>query len=124
MPRELGKAGNAVMNEIKHVQALGGSEGEAEARTDAAWLTEAARAIYAMLSPKERAVLLAAARGAEDKEIAVELGCTLSTVRTLWQRTYKKTRTVSRRRLIAAIWERACHLASRHFLNDVTDPLE
>jgi DNA-binding CsgD family transcriptional regulator len=85
------------------------------------WI-EAASGIYAALSPKERAVLLAAARGSEDKEIAADLGCTLSTVRTLWQRTYKKTRTASRRRLIAAIWEEACHLASRHFLNDVTSP--
>jgi DNA-binding CsgD family transcriptional regulator len=91
---------------------------------DAAWLAQAARAIFAELSPKERAVLLAAARGAEDKEIAAELGCTLSTVRTLWQRTYKKTRTASRRRLIAALWEKACQLASCHFLSDVTEPLE
>ena len=108
------------MSLIKHVETNGASRDEAEAPADAAWLTEAARVIYAMLSPKERAVLLAAARGAEDKEIADELGCTLSTVRTLWQRTYRKTRTASRRRLIAAIWEHACLLASRHFLNDVT----
>ena len=82
----------------------------------AARLSEAASEIYAVLSPKERAVLLAAARGAEDKEIAAELGCTLSTVRTLWQRTYRKTHTASRRRLIAARWQQACHLASLSFL--------
>ena len=92
--------------------------------TDDEWLTEAARAVYADLSPREQAVLLAAARGAEDKEIAVDLGCTLSTVRTLWQRTYKKTHTASRRRLIATLWEEACQRASCHFLNDVTTPRE
>lgn len=64
--------------------------------------------------------MLAAARGAEDKEIAAELRCTLSTVRTLWQRSYKKTRTASRRRLLAALWEEACQRACRHFSNDVT----
>lgn len=96
------------------------ARGDAESRADFACLTEAARVVYAVLSPTERAVLLAAARGAEDKEIADELGCTLSTVRTLWQRTYKKTHTASRRRLIAAIWVHAFSLASRHFLNDVT----
>ena len=92
--------------------------------TNDEWLTEAARAVYADLSPREQAVLLAAARGAEDKEIAVDLGCTLSTVRTLWQRTYKKTHTASRRRLIARLWEEACQRASCHFLNDVTRPRE
>jgi DNA-binding CsgD family transcriptional regulator len=60
------------------------------------------------LSPKEQAVALAAARGAEDKEIASELACTLSTVRTLWQRIYRKTHTTSKRRLISAIWNEAC----------------
>jgi DNA-binding NarL/FixJ family response regulator len=85
-------------------------------RAESRWLTEAVQATYASLSPKEQAVLLAAARGAEDKEIAAELGCTLSTVRTLWQRTYKKTHMASRRRLIAGIWEHACHLASLSFL--------
>jgi DNA-binding CsgD family transcriptional regulator len=92
--------------------------------TDDEWLTDAARAVYATLSPREQAVLLAAARGAEDKEIAADLGCTLSTVRTLWQRTYKKTHTASRRRLIAKLWAEACQRASCHFLNDVTEPLE
>lgn len=92
--------------------------------TDREWLSEAARIVYASLSPRERAVLLAAARGAEDKEIAADLGCTLSTVRTLWQRTYKKTHTASRRRLIATLWQEACQRASCHFLNDVTSPLE
>ena len=96
----------------------------AKEHTDAEWLTEAAGTVYAALSPRERAVLLAAARGAEDKQIAADLGCTLSTVRTLWQRIYKKTRTVSRRRLVATLWEEACQLASCHFLNDVTAPLE
>jgi DNA-binding NarL/FixJ family response regulator len=118
--RPAGNSGDIVMSLVKGANTLGGSRGGASALTDTAWLTEAARAVYATLSPTERAVLLAAARGAEDKEIAHELGCTLSTVRTLWQRTYKKTHTPSRRRLIAAIWEHACLLASRHFLNDVT----
>jgi DNA-binding CsgD family transcriptional regulator len=79
-------------------------------------LAAAAATVYVALSPKEQAVLLAAARGAEDKEIAAALGCTVSTVRTLWQRIYKKTHLVSRRRLVAAIWERACQLASLSFL--------
>jgi DNA-binding NarL/FixJ family response regulator len=83
---------------------------------DDGWLNTAADTIYAALSPKEQAVLLAAARGSEDKEIAAELGCTVSTVRTLWQRTYKKTHIASRRRLVAAIWEKACELASLSFL--------
>ena len=108
------------MSFVKGMDTLGASRGGAEAHSDLAWLNEAARVVYAALSPTERAVLLAAARGSEDKEIADELGCTLSTVRTLWQRTYKKTHTASRRRLIAAIWEQALLLASRHFLNDVT----
>ncbi len=85
-------------------------------QADDGWLTTAADTVYAALSPKEQAVLLAAARGAEDKEIAAELGCTVSTVRTLWQRTYKKTHIASRRRLVAAIWEKACELASLSFL--------
>lgn len=88
--------------------------------TGAAWLADAARPVYEGLSPKERAVLVAAASGAEDKEIAVELGCTLSTVRTLWQRIYRKTRTASRRRLIAALWEHACYRASCRFSDDPT----
>lgn len=112
------------MTAIKHTPLLAGAEDIVELHADAAWLADAARAIYAALSPKERAVLLAAARGAEDKEIAAELGCTVSTVRTLWQRTYKKTHTTSRRRLIAEIWAGACRRASRHFLNDVTGSLD
>jgi DNA-binding CsgD family transcriptional regulator len=88
------------------------------------WLADAARALYPELSPKERAVILAAARGAEDKEIAADFRCTVSTVRTLWQRSYKKTHTSSRRRVIAALWDKACQLAACHFLNDVTVPLE
>lgn len=83
---------------------------------DAVGLTAASCSIYALLSPKERSVLVAAARGAEDKEIAATLGCTLSTVRTLWQRTYKKTRTSSRRQLIAALWGEACRVASLSFI--------
>jgi DNA-binding CsgD family transcriptional regulator len=98
--------------------------GATEIHAGAAWLAEAARSINLGLSPKERAVLFAAARGAEDKEIAAQLECTLSTVRTLWQRTYKKTRTASRRRLIAALWEKACLLASDHFSSDATVPRE
>jgi DNA-binding NarL/FixJ family response regulator len=113
-------SGEAVMSFVKGVDTPGGSKADAETRADFACLTEAAHVIYAVLSPSERAVLLAAARGAEDKEIAHELGCTLSTVRTLWQRTYKKTHIASRRRLIATIWGHAVALASRHFLNDVT----
>jgi DNA-binding CsgD family transcriptional regulator len=71
-------------------------------------LAHAVKHLHSSLSPKERAVALAAARGAEDKEIASELACTLSTVRTLWQRIYKKTHTNSKRRLISSIWNEAC----------------
>ncbi len=74
----------------------------------APYLTRALSSLHATLSPKEQAVALAAARGSEDKEIASELACTLSTVRTLWQRIYKKTHTTSKRRLISAIWDEAC----------------
>jgi DNA-binding CsgD family transcriptional regulator len=68
-------------------------------------LSAAARSKYARLSPREYSVLLAAARGAEDKEIAASLGCSISTVRTMWQRVYQKTGLVSRRKIIAVIWE-------------------
>jgi DNA-binding NarL/FixJ family response regulator len=57
-------------------------------------------------------VLLAAACGAEDKEIAEKLGCSVSTVRTLWQRTYRKTHELSRRMLIAQAWKEACRMAA------------
>lgn len=70
-------------------------------------LHQAARNRYARLSPREQTILLAAARGAEDKEIAASLGCSISTVRTMWQRVYQKTGQVSRRKLIAIIWEEA-----------------
>jgi DNA-binding NarL/FixJ family response regulator len=79
---------------------------------DDAWLVAAVAKSFSTLSPRERAVLLAAARGAEDKEIAAELGCSVSTVRTLWQRTYRKTRELSRRMLIARAWKEACRIAS------------
>lgn len=81
-------------------------------REDDAWLVAAVAKSFATLSPRERAVLLAAARGAEDKEIAAGLGCSVSTVRTLWQRTYRKTHELSRRMLIAQAWKEACRLAS------------
>jgi|GEM_PF-3572444 len=99
--------------------ALGRARGEPlpdAASIGADCLAGASCSIYAMLSPKERSVLVAAARGAEDKEIAAALSCTLSTVRTLWQRTYKKTRTSSRRQLIAALWGEACRVASLSFI--------
>ncbi|HTE56768.1 MAG TPA: helix-turn-helix transcriptional regulator [Kofleriaceae bacterium] len=70
-------------------------------------LFRAARNKYARLSPREQSVLLAAVRGSDDKEIADSLGCSLSTVRTMWQRVYQKTGLVSRRKLIANIWEEA-----------------
>ena len=74
-------------------------------------LSAAAEAKYGLLSRMEHVVLLAAAQGAEDKEIAAQLCCSISTVRTLWQRTYKKTRMTSRRQLIATIWQEALRLA-------------
>lgn len=70
-------------------------------------LNEVARSTYAMLSPMEQSVLLAAARGAEDKQIAASMGCSISTVRTMWQRVYHKTGLHSRRKLIAKIWSEA-----------------
>lgn len=70
-------------------------------------LHEAAANACALLSPMEREVLLAAARGAEDKQIAAGLGCSISTVRTLWQRVYQKTGVTSRRKLIALLWTEA-----------------
>ncbi|MEI2454893.1 helix-turn-helix transcriptional regulator [Lysobacter firmicutimachus] len=70
-------------------------------------LDEAAASAWAPLSPMERSVLLAAARGAEDKQIAATLGCSISTVRTLWQRVYQKTGLTSRRKLIALLWAEA-----------------
>lgn len=68
-------------------------------------LRSAVRATYARLSPREHAILLAALGGAEDKEIAAALGCSISTIRTLWQRIYQKTGLISRRKLIANVWE-------------------
>lgn len=110
--RLLGARGR--MTTMDHSGAFDQSDSVAERYPSAARLSEAARRVYALLSPREVAVLLAAAQGAEDKEIAVQLGCTLSTVRTLWQRMYRKTQATSRRRLIATLWEKACHLASCH----------
>jgi DNA-binding CsgD family transcriptional regulator len=74
-------------------------------------LSAAAQAKYGLLSPMEQLVLLAAAQGSEDKEIAALLCCSISTVRTLWQRAYKKTRVMSRRQLIATLWREALRLA-------------
>ncbi|MGH8083130.1 MAG: response regulator transcription factor [Lysobacter sp.] len=70
-------------------------------------LREVARDTYVLLSPMEQSVLIAAARGAEDKQVAALLGCSISTVRTLWQRIYQKTGLHSRRKLIARIWSEA-----------------
>ncbi|MFD0324599.1 response regulator transcription factor [Lysobacter gummosus] len=70
-------------------------------------LREVARTTYCLLSPMEQSVLVAAARGAEDKQIAASLECSISTVRTLWQRIYHKTGLTSRRKLIAKIWSEA-----------------
>ncbi|WP_057918350.1 helix-turn-helix transcriptional regulator [Lysobacter antibioticus] len=70
-------------------------------------LHEAARGKYAQLSPMERSVLLAAVCGSEDKQIAALLGCSISTVRTMWQRVYHKTGLTSRRKLVATIWSEA-----------------
>lgn len=70
-------------------------------------LREAAERAYSLLSPMERSVLLAATRGAEDKQIAGSLGCSISTVRTMWKRIYQKTGLTSRRRLIASVWAEA-----------------
>lgn len=74
-------------------------------------LSAATQAKYGLLSRMEHVVLLAAAQGAEDKEIAALLSCSISTIRTLWQRTYKKTRVMSRRQLIATVWQEALRLA-------------
>lgn len=60
-----------------------------------------------LLSPKEVAVLLEAALGAEDKEIAFALDCSISTVRTLWQRIYVKAGSVSRRKILSVVWQQA-----------------
>ena len=114
----------AEMKNGKPLTEMAEADGEAEMCRTVTWLSEAAEAFYAALSPRERAVLVAAALGAEDKEIATQLGCTLSTVRTHWQRTYRKTHLPSRRQLVAMLWAEACHLASCHFLNDVTAPRE
>ncbi|QWP75745.1 helix-turn-helix transcriptional regulator [Lysobacter sp. K5869] len=70
-------------------------------------LQAAAARVCPPLSPMERAVLLAAARGAEDKQIAAQLSCSISTVRTLWQRIYQKSGRHSRRKLVAALWSEA-----------------
>ena len=77
------------------------------AASDLDLLSKAAQSKYARLSPREQSVLLGAARGAEDKEIAAALGCSISTVRTMWQRVYQKTGLVSRRKLVAMVWEEA-----------------
>jgi len=86
-----------------------GSEGRAH------WLSAAVSHRLGALSPKEAAVVLAAAQGTEDKEIADRLGCSLSTVRTLWQRVYRKTGSVSRRKIIADLWNDAMRLAAESF---------
>lgn len=108
---------------VDHACTFGEPSNVAERPAGPARLNEAARHVYGMLSPREVAIVLGAARGSEDKEIAAQLGCTLSTVRTLWQRVYRKTQTSSRRRLIATLWEEACYLGGPTIPNglDVTD---
>ena len=56
------------------------------------------------LSPREREVLTAAARGRQNKQIAVELGCEVSTVTTYWGRIFDKVGCRSRHEVLAALF--------------------
>lgn len=56
----------------------------------------APEASRATLSPRERAIALAAAHGLSDKEIALELGVRISTVRTYWERMRRKLHAINR----------------------------
>jgi DNA-binding CsgD family transcriptional regulator len=53
------------------------------------------------LSPRERQILAAASKGLTDKEIAVKLGLSLTTVRTYWERLFQKTAAVNRASAVA-----------------------
>lgn len=60
-----------------------------------------------ILSRQEVAVLVAAASGYEDKEIAEALHISYSTVRTIWSRLIGKMRVTSRRHAVARLLEAA-----------------
>jgi DNA-binding NarL/FixJ family response regulator len=81
-------------------------------KTEKALLSDGAGNRYARFSPRELAVVVEAALGAEDKEIAVALGCSVSTVRTMWQRVYRKAGSPSRRQIVASVWQEALRTAS------------
>ena len=53
------------------------------------------------LSPRERQILGNASKGLTDKEIAVRLGISITTVRTYWERLYQKTEAVNRASAVA-----------------------
>jgi DNA-binding CsgD family transcriptional regulator len=53
------------------------------------------------LSPRERQTLVHASTGLTDKEIAVRLGVSLTTVRTYWDRIFQKTHAVNRASAVA-----------------------
>lgn len=54
-----------------------------------------------LLSPREREVLSLASQGLTDKQIALRIGVSLTTVRTHWERLRNKTETVNRAQAVA-----------------------
>ena len=54
-----------------------------------------------LLSPRESQTLARASKGLTDKEIAVRLGVSLTTIRTYWERVFMKTGAVNRASAVA-----------------------
>lgn len=59
-----------------------------------------------ILSPQERLILSLAAQGFADKEIAREIGISVGTVRTYWQRMRDKTNAKNRSEILSLSYER------------------
>jgi len=57
--------------------------------------------VVSLASPRERQVLKLAAEGLTDKEMAVRLGVSITTVRTYWERIRQKTGAVNRSQAVA-----------------------
>ncbi len=75
---------------------------------------------FELLSPRERQILAHASKGLTDKEIAVKLGVSLTTVRTYWERLRQKTGATNRASAVAIFVEGSVHEVP----DIVEDPLE
>jgi len=57
------------------------------------------------LGPRETRIVEHAARGSSLEDIAVDLGCAVSTLKTFWKRIHDKTGLRTRREVISAAWQ-------------------